>query len=444
MRPLIVLSLLALGEVLVGCGGSPLTLTCGPGTFRDGGVCLPTAADALSMDGSAPSDAAPAQGDAADATADTAPPDSSVVDAPSEGAEVRPADAPDDKGPEVGVVDAPGDASPEGSDTKDVGPDATGPGDNCASAPDIASPGLITLGGGLRELRIDACHAHVYVSNDTGNRIEDVSVAAGAAEAPIPVGSSPEGFDITPDGARLYVANRGGTNVSVVDLATRVELKKISFTSNFSGDTPLSLAIAKSGKAFFSTTFAGSGFGGRVMSLDLSTEVVTDETSFFIDGTTTEATILQSSFDHTVIGAVAGDISSAPVFVYTAAADTFKPEHDLNRFVSRVVVSADGSLLLVDGAYVLDTNLNLLGTISGATTVWAAFGPSSGVAYRAAGDHLDVLDTTHFLVTGSIPVTADTMHGTDGSRNLGNLAVSSNGHWIALVTDHGLTFVSTP
>src|SRR2546427_788578 len=79
----------------------------------------------------------------------------------------------------------------------------------CASEPAIASPGLLTLGGGLRELLIDACHAHVYVSNDMGNRIEDVSVAAGAVQAPIPVGSSPEGFDITPDGARLYVANRG-------------------------------------------------------------------------------------------------------------------------------------------------------------------------------------------------------------------------------------------
>jgi hypothetical protein len=228
----------------------------------------------------------------------------------------------------------------------------------------------------------------------------------------------------------------------VVDLASGKELKKISFTSGFSGDTPLSLAIAKSGKAFFSTTFAGSGFGGRVMSLDLATEAVTQENSFFINGTTTEATILASSFDHTVIGAIAGDISSAPVFAYTTAADTFKPEHDLNGFVSRVVISADGSLLLVDGTFVLDVNLNLLGTIPGAKTVWAAFGPSSGVAYRAAADHVEVLDTTHFVVTGSIPVTADTMHGTDHSRNLGNLAVASNGHWIVIVTDRGLTFVN--
>ena len=431
MRRFIVPCWLALGGTLVGCGGSPLTLTCGPGTVRDGSVCLPAPADGVPKDGSATADGPARRGDAAE---DVAP------SAPDAGAEVGSADLPGDKG--LDAEGGAGDARAEAGTANDAGSDATALDGSCASAPDIASPGLITLAGGLRELLIDACHAHVYVSNDVGNRIEDVSVAAGTVQAPIPVGSSPEGFDITPDGARLYVANRGGTNVSVVDLATRAELKKISFVSNFSGDTPLSLAIANNGKAFFSTTFAGSGFGGRVMSLDLATEAVTQENSFFVSGTTTEATILHSSFDHSVIGAVAGDISSAPVFVYTAAAGTFKPEHDLNGFVSRVVVSADGSLLLVDGTFVLDDDLSLVGTIPGATTAWAAFGPSSGVAYRAAGDHIEVLDTAHFLVTGSIPVTADTMTGTDDSRNLGNLAVSSNGHWIVIVTDKGLTFVS--
>jgi YVTN family beta-propeller protein len=312
----------------------------------------------------------------------------------------------------------------------------------CATAPGASPQGRVILVGGLRELVVDGPGAHLYVSNDTDNRIEDVSIAACTAISPIGVGSSPEGFDITPDGKQLYVANKGGTNVSVVDLATRQELKKIFFTSNVSGDTPLSLAIANSGKAFFSTTFAGSGFGGRLMSIDLATGGVTQENSFFVDGTTTEATVLRASADHSVIGAVAGDISSAPVFIYTAAADTFKPEHDLNGFVSRVVVSPDGSMLLVDGTYVLDDDLNLLGKIPGATTAWAAFGGSSNVAYRAGAGHIDVLDTVHFNVTGTIPVTADTMANMDGSRNIGNMVASRDGHWLAVITDRGITFVT--
>ncbi len=217
----------------------------------------------------------------------------------------------------------------------------------------------------------------------------------------------------------------------------------MSFTSNFSGDTPLSLAIARDGKALFSTTFAGSGFGGRLLSLDLASEAIVQETGFYINGTTTEATQLKASADHSVIGIVAGDISSAPVFVYQTSTAAFSPEHDLNGFVSRVAVSADGTRVLVDGTFVLDDSLNLLGTIPGATTVWAAFGPSAGVAYRTAADHIDVLDTGTFLVTGSIPVTADTLAGAAGS-NVGNLAASSDGRWLAVISDHGLSLVPVP
>ena len=137
------------------------------------------------------------------------------------------------------------------------------------------------------------------------------------------------------------------------------------------------------------------------------------------------------------------DISSAPVFVYQASTDQFSKEHDLNGFVSRVAVSADGTLLLVDGRYVLDDALNLLGTIPGSATPYAAFGPSSAVAYRTASDHIDVLDTSHFLVTGSISVTADTMQGTAGS-NVGNLAASPDGRWLAAISDHGVVLIPVP
>ena len=213
------------------------------------------------------------------------------------------------------------------------------------------------------------------MSDGTGNRIDDYSVASASLQAPIAVGSKPSGFDITPDGQRLYVANTGGTNISVVDLGSRRELTKVNFTSNFSGDTPLSLAISRNGKALFSTTFAGSGFGGRMMSLDLATQTITQATGFFINGTTTEATQLKASGDHAMVGIVAGDISSAPVFVYQASTGQFSNEHDLSGFVSRVAVSADGTLLLVDGRYVLDNALNLLGTIPGSAMSYAAFGP---------------------------------------------------------------------
>ncbi|HZU82457.1 MAG TPA: hypothetical protein VE987_06060 [Polyangiaceae bacterium] len=424
----------------------------------DGDVCLP-----------APSQASSSDATTIDSAIDATAADSASLDSAKEaeagalveggadaGGDVRSGDAtsPDSSRPDgaIGAADAdataPLDGATEsGADAADGagGGDAyvIGPSPDCSGAPDVSGASLVALDGGLRELVIDPCHSHVYVSDDVANRIDDYSVAAAALEPPISVGSEPNGFDITPDGLRLYVANTGGTNVSVVDLTSRQELRRVSFTSNFSGDTPLSLAIARDGKALFSTTFAGSGFGGRLLSLDLASEAIVQETGFYINGTTTEATQLKASADHSVIGIVAGDISSAPVFVYQTSTAAFSPEHDLNGFVSRVAVSADGTRVLVDGTFVLDDSLNLLGTIPGATTVWAAFGPSAGVAYRTAADHIDVLDTGTFLVTGSIPVTADTLAGAAGS-NVGNLAASSDGRWLAVISDHGLSLVPVP
>ena len=61
---------------------------------------------------------------------------------------------------------------------------------------------------------------------------------------------------------------------------------------------------------------------------------------------------------------------------------------------------------------------------------------------------IQVVDATHFLVTGSISVTADTMinltNSPEGGSSVGDLAVSSDGKWLALITDHGITIVKLP
>jgi YVTN family beta-propeller protein len=300
---------------------------------------------------------------------------------------------------------------------------------------------MIPISGRLREIVIDPCNTHIYVSNESMNQIEDYSIAAGALEAPIPVGSQPRGFDVTPDSGRLYVANMGGSNISVVDLATRRELRKINVPPGFSSDRPFSLAIASDGKALFSTTFAGSGFGGRMMSLDLDTDAVAMQTDFFAGGTTTEATYLKASMDRAAIAVVAGDISSAPVFLYRASTSAFSGEHDLNGFVSTVAVSSNGALVMVDGTYVLDGGLNLLGTIPGGG--WAAFGPTGAVAYRASTGAIEILDTSRFRVLGTVPV-ADAMQGSIEGSSVGNMAVSSDGKWLAVITDHGIAVVDLP
>jgi hypothetical protein len=100
-------------------------------------------------------------------------------------------------------------------------------------------------------------------------------------------------------------------------------------------------------------------------------------------------------------------------------------------------------MVLVDGRYVLDGSLNLLGTITGAARRWAAFAPGGAVAYRTATGAVEIVIPAQFLVTGSIPLSADTMQTTVGSY-VGNMAVASNGRWAAIITDHGVTLLNLP
>jgi YVTN family beta-propeller protein len=285
---------------------------------------------------------------------------------------------------------------------------------------------IVPIDGVLRDILIDPKDDHIYVTNATHNQVEDYSLRVLSLLPAIAVGSAPNGFDITMDGSRLYVANSGGINISVVDLATRQELKKIDVpTPKLSSETPYSLAIAANGKALFSTTFAGSGFGARMMALDLATEVVSQRMDFYIGGVTTEATVLKANADRKVVAAIVGDASTAPVFVYDPSRDTFSPELDLNGFISTVAVSRDGFLILVDGSYVLDVALGRRGTISG-RSLGAVFSPDDHVAYRSTNAAVEIVDIGTLQVTGKVAIPG-TLQKTNGGSSLGSMVVTSNG-----------------
>jgi hypothetical protein len=303
------------------------------------------------------------------------------------------------------------------------------------------SPRLQAISGDLRHVVIDPACRYVYVANASFNRIEVFSIADDALQAPIAVGSQPTGFDLNADGSTMYVANAGGNHLSVVDLALRQEVRTITVPPGFSNDRPFSLALANNGLALFSTTFAGSGFGARMMELNLTTDAVRQRTDFWFGGTTTEATYLTPSADRTRIAIVAGDISSGPVFVYTSATNAFSPEKDLNAFVAYIATDPTGSTFLVNpGTYVLDSALNLQGTIPGGG-FGVAVSPSAPVAYRVISDGIEVLDLTTLLTTGSLPL-GDTVGGAAFYNGIGRMAISADGTLLAVITDHGLSLVA--
>ena len=270
------------------------------------------------------------------------------------------------------------------------------------------------------------------------------SLLDGTASAPIAVGSLPAGLDTSPDGRRMYVANSGGNNLSIVDLTQGAETSKVPVAAGFTDDTPLSVAVADSGLVLFSTTFAGSGFGARMLQLDPVSGAIGLRTDFFVGGSTTEATCLRASGDRSIIGAVAGDISSAPIFRYASATNLFTPEKDLNGFVASIALDRTGAVALVDpGTYVLDSTLNLTGTIPGGLYD-VAVDPSGTIGYRVASSHVDVLDLTRLVQTGSIDLGDTTSSAsTFGCGGVGAMAISRDGSLLAVITDNGFAIVRT-
>jgi len=305
----------------------------------------------------------------------------------------------------------------------------------------FTSPLSIPVTGTLTELIFDDQCQHVYLTNATNNTVEVFSLQTGTLQAPIQVGSAPTGLDTSPDGRTLYVANSGANNISVVDLTTGVEKMKVPVPAGFSNDTPFSLAVAKNGLVLFSTTFAGSGFGGRVLQLDPSSNTVSQRQDFFVGGTTTEATFLRASGDRSAVGAVAGDISSAPVFRYSSDTNLFSPEKDLNGFVSYIALDQTGSTILVNpGTYVLDASLNLSGTIPGGG-FGVAVDPTGAIGYQVGQARIDVLDLKTLTSTDSLEV-GDTLQNANGfAHGPGELAISRDGTILAVITDHGFSLV---
>jgi hypothetical protein len=291
-------------------------------------------------------------------------------------------------------------------------------------------------GAPLADVVIDPTSTWAYATSPTRNEIDILNIRTSKAAPPIPVGSLPEGLDLSVDGTTLYVACSGGNTVWVVDIATGVH-HTITIPSGFSNDTPFSIAVANNGKAFLATTFAGSGFGANMWQIDLATEQVTKRTDFYIGGTTTEDTHLRASFDRSRIGIVAGDISSGPVFVYTAATDTFTHEKDLAAFVNYITMDQDGTTVLVDqGTYVLDETPTLLGTIPGGGS-GVGIQPNGSTGYRVDGtSSIDVLNIGRFLSVKTIPLT-------DFVSGRGELAVAPNGSIMVVLTSQGMTTQTT-
>jgi hypothetical protein len=275
---------------------------------------------------------------------------------------------------------------------------------------------------------INPASTFAYFTVPTKNEVAVLNLETDTFGKSIPVGSDPEGIDIGSGGRYLLVADSGGQTISKVNIATG-KVKTIVTPAGTLDDTPYSIVVLDNGTALYSTTFEGSGFGANVYSLNLSTDVSTEVSSFGLGGQVTEVTQMSRSWNHAVAGAVLGDDSGGPFDIYTAATGNVV-SGSLDNFIGFGSLNGKGTTFLVDGSYVIDaTTGTLLGTISD-DCVGAVLNKSGAAGYCLESGALVKLRVSRFLTGASTALPS-------GVTGTGELAISPNGDLLVGITSAG-------
>lgn len=279
---------------------------------------------------------------------------------------------------------------------------------------------------------IDPTSTTAYLTVPSKNQVDVLNLKKGTFSKPIPVGSDPFGLDITPDGNTLLVCDRGAAAISEVDLSKR-RVTTITTPPGALSNTAFSIVALNNSHALFTTTFSGSGFGANAYDLNLGTGAISVVPTIGFGGQVTEDTPLSRSADYSTAAAVLGDDSGGPSYVYTAATGNVVSS-SLNTFISSSALNGDGSILLVDGIYVIDAATgSLLGTINSPRGN-AVLNATGTTGYTLSDSSIIELDITRFLPGQTISLPEPASGGA-------GLAMSPNGKVLVAETSGGATIV---
>jgi YVTN family beta-propeller protein len=294
-------------------------------------------------------------------------------------------------------------------------------------------------GAPLWDVVIDPTSTYAFATNRTLNRVEVLNLATLQLESPVPVGSKPVGLDVTPDGSTIYVANSGEPDVSVVDVPTRVEVRRIPTPPGSFGATPFWLAIPDNGLALLRQHDEGGNIAG-LYQIDLATDEVTERRDQNAGGN-----YLFDSPDRRYVGLVGGS-SGGPVDLYCARSDTFCRGVGLQTFVDSMALDEHANRIVVGqispdwDTYELNRRLWLRGTIPGTPQQpgWTVgISPDGRTGYRVSGENLETFSIRRFAVTGSVPL-ADSVDYNPHPV----MAISPDGTMLVLLTWHGIVVMS--
>ena len=292
-----------------------------------------------------------------------------------------------------------------------------------------------------RDLVFDFAGQNLYISNSTGV-VQTWNLSTLTFGPSYDLGGSLNGLDIARDNSFLLVAqNATGASQGAfhrVDLATG-SVTNINYTREFGEVGAWDAAIGSNGVALVTTRYGGSGWT-PLRQINLATNVIftrSDSPGSGAGGWIRQDTQIHRSTDGTRFFFMEANISSGPIFTYSALSNTFGPSLNTGASMGSAsgAVNRDGSLVaLRTGSASLHTAPNL-------TLVHSFSGIDGGVAFDATFDiFYGVNSTTDQIIAYSTQTFAELFRLNIGENmsagstqfGTGTLVASADGRWLAL------------
>lgn len=235
------------------------------------------------------------------------------------------------------------------------------------------------------DVAYDDARGVLYISD--GGELLRYQRSSGSLLAPLVLGGTLGGMDISPDGQSLVVADNtysgGQLWVYIVDLAT-LATQKISFSQGFSEGGTFTAAYGSDGSILITSQFLGSGTVG------LRRYVPSTSTTTTL-GSISQNSMLRASADHSVIAIAESNSSDGPFDRYRVSDGDLLREsgyaNGTSWFNYEIAVSPDDQQYAIptyDGTFFTDSMLVKQTTMVG---VYAS-GQPIGVAYNPVGSQV--------------------------------------------------------
>lgn len=285
-----------------------------------------------------------------------------------------------------------------------------------------------------------------YAATSAGN-IERYDSRIGKLLAPFPVGVSPGGLDITPDGRYLYVAEQqpGTTQSFVRKVDTQTgAVTNLAFDRIGAESGSFDVTILNNGKAFFTTRQAGAA-RGNLREITLATDAIAIRGGLIGAADIAPATRLNRNSNRSAVVLTEPD-ATGNVFFYKTATDSFTARLTLGTglFLAPAAISRDGN----HSAVATSAGVRIINTNTAIPTVVRTLAPQlGGLVFDPFRDRLYVgNDVTDNLVAFNYDAadiftsqfTIPIGQNITGSLRYFQLDIAANGKTLTLGTATGM------